>query len=97
MQPIPTQSCLLCTVRVKEISGRKIFLEGDLSSVTDRTHFADSTALFINMKTPPAISASNGSMNEAFSRPVAAKSIDKWNTCPRYDVLCAALDLPGAV
>lgn len=106
MQPIPTQSCLLCTVKVKEITGRKIFLEGAMTHVQDRTHFADASALFINMKVPPptsgaAESKSKGSMAEGFSAPEGVPKghvqpsvpIKEWHTSPRYDALCAAINI----
>jgi hypothetical protein len=85
---------------VKETSGRKIFLEGTMSDVNDRTHYADATALFINMKTAPKIGNgedSKGSMAAGFSHSKvaeeAAQRVTDWHTSPRYDALCAAINI----
>ena len=92
MQPVPTESCVLCTARLARQEGRKLHLEASVVDTEDKTHYVDSTALFINMR-----AGAESIVKKAPSGPLGdlgvSTDVSKWNDEPRYSSVCKEIGL----
>lgn len=91
VQPVPTESCVLCSARLAKTEGRKMFLAASITDMDSKEHYVDSEALFINMK------AGAESIVKKASGPLGDLSVEtdvsKWNDEPRYSSICKDLGL----
>jgi len=92
VQPVPTESCVLCSARIAKLEGRKMFLEASICHMDSKAHYVDSNALFINMKP-----GSESIVKQQASGPLGDLGIEtdvsKWNDEPRYSSICKDIGL----